>query len=123
MAKKKRSAAKDVAAERVLTGKEIKRLAALLKAMEEYPDRHIKIDLPEGFKESFENQPAFRGWLNYHVTWDINREDPWKVITRKESLVAEWHRELIRLVPVIEKDGTIVSAEEYEKKSAAAKRN
>jgi hypothetical protein len=123
MAKKKRSTAKDTAVERVLTGREIKRFVALLKAREEYPDRNIKIDLPNGFIESFENQPAFRGWLNYHVTWDINREYPWKVVSRKESLVAEWHRELIRLIPVIEADGTIVSAEEYEKKSAAAKQN
>lgn len=120
MAKKKKTAAKDKAAERVLTGAQIKRIVALLKAKEEYPDRKIEIDIPSGFKESFESQPAFRGWLNYHVTWDLDRDDPWVIIPRTESLVAEWHRELIRLVPVIEKDGTIVSAEDYRKKSAAA---
>lgn len=86
---------------------QIKRLLALLKAQAEYPLRKIVVDLPEGFKESFENQTYFRGWINYHVTWDVAKDDTWLIVPRTESLVAEWHRELARVVPIIAPDGTM----------------
>lgn len=87
---------------------EIKRVLALLRAKAEYTDRDYLLDLPVGFKKSFEGQEAFRGWINYHVTWDVSRDDPWTVIPRKMSLVAEWHRELMRIVPIIAPDGTVL---------------
>jgi hypothetical protein len=90
--------------------KQVKRLLALLKARAEYTDRTIEIDIPPGFKQSFESQPAFRGWINYHVTWDVSDDDAWTVVARKKSLAAEWHETLIRSVPVIQPDGTIVPA-------------
>ncbi|MBU2249653.1 MAG: hypothetical protein KKD77_23095 [Gammaproteobacteria bacterium] len=102
-----------------MTRRKIKRLLALLKAKVEYPDRKIKIKLPTGFKKSFEEQSAFRGWINYHVTWDVDPKDPWMVISLKRSKVAEWHRELIKVVPVITPDGEIVEAEEWAKRSAS----
>jgi len=98
-----------------MTKTKIKRLLALLKAKAEYK-KEIDVEVPEGFIESFENQDNFRGWINYHETWDVDKDDPWKVVIRKRSLVAEWHRELSRVVPVITPDGTIVSPEEWEKK-------
>lgn len=88
--------------------KQIKRLLALLKAQKEMPDREQDFEVPEGFIESFESQPHFRGWINYHVTWDVTREDPWTVVPRKRSLVAEWHEELMRVVPLVNPDGTIM---------------
>lgn len=91
-----------------MSRKEIKRLLALLKAQAEHPERNIKIKLPRGFKKSFEEQSDFRGWINYHVTWDVDKNDVWKVVNRYMSLVAEWHRELIKVVPAIHHDGTIV---------------
>ena len=93
---------------------QVKRFLALRKAIDEYPDRKIVIDFPEGFLISFENQSYFRGWVNYHVTWDVDNKDVWKVINRKISLAAEWHRELIKVVPVITPDGTIVEADEWQ---------
>ena len=97
--------------------KQVKRLLALLKAQVEYPERELEVEVPEGFKEAFENQVAFQGWINYHVTWDVTREDPWSVKHRTESLIAEWHRELLRVVPVFTPTGEIVEAAEWEKKS------
>lgn len=67
---------------------------------------------PEGFKETFESQEAFRGWLAFGVTWDVDEDDPWKAVPRECSLLEEWHRELMRKVPVLTEDG-IISAEEY----------
>ena len=93
----------------------INRLLALLKAKAEYTDRKLDFEVPEGFKESFENQKGFRGWINYHETWDVNPDDAWVVIVRTQSLTAEWHRQLVKVVPVITSDGTIVSAAEWEK--------
>lgn len=101
-----------------MTNKQVKRLLALLKAESEY-DRPLVFDVPDGFKESFENQPSFRGWINYHETWDVDPDDAWKVISRKISLVAEWHKELIKVVPVITPDGTIMEADEWEQKLAS----
>ena len=93
----------------------IKRLLALLKAKAEH-GRELDVEVPEGFIESFEDQDNFRGWINYHVTWDVDKDDPWKVVIRKISLAAEWQRELIKVVPVIIPDGTIVEAEEWQSK-------
>ncbi len=99
-----------------MTRQQIKRLLALLKAEAEYK-KDFRLDLPEGFKESFESQSAFRGWINYHETWDVDKEDVWLVISRKVSLVAEWHKELMKVVPVILPDGQIMEADEWQQKS------
>jgi len=93
-----------------MTRQQVKRILALLKAQADYPDRELVVDYPEGFKESFENQKFFRGWINYHDTWDVDKEDVWLVVPRKISLVAEWHQELLRVVPIIAPDGTITEA-------------
>jgi hypothetical protein len=97
---------------------QIKRLLALLKAKAEY-DRELHVEVPRGFKKSFEEQPDFRGWINYHVTWDVDKDDPWKVVARKISLAAEWQRELIKVVPVITPDGNIITGEEWEKENGS----
>ncbi|RLG24009.1 hypothetical protein DRN76_04600 [Methanosarcinales archaeon] len=99
-----------------MTRQQIKRLLALLKAEAEYK-KDFSLKLPEGFKESFESQSAFRGWINYHETWDVDKEDVWLVISRKVSLVAEWHKELMKVVPVILPDGQIMEADEWQQKS------
>lgn len=90
-----------------MTNKEIKRLLALLKSEVDLSRDH-HLDLPDGFKESFENQAAFRGWVNYHVTWDVASDDAWKVVPLKEPLVRTWNRELMKRVPVITSDGEII---------------
>jgi hypothetical protein len=96
-----------------LTYKEIKRALALLKSEVELGRDH-RLDLPEGFKESFENQAAFRGWVNYHVTWDVAEDDAWKVVPLEESRVKTWNRELMERVPVITPDGEIVDPKEMD---------
>lgn len=55
--------------------------------------------LPTGFKESFDSQANFRGWLNFGVTWDVDENDPWKVILREKSIEAEWTELLLEKVP------------------------
>ena len=100
--------------------REIKYLIALLRSEAETGEKPA-LPIPEGFKESFESQKYFTGWINYHTTWDTTNEDPWTVYPRTRSLEAEWHAELIKLVPVIAPDGTIMEAEEWEKKSPFTK--
>ena len=78
-------------------------------------NREPNYDFPEGFIESFENQENFRGWANYHVTWDVFEDDPWRCVLRKKSQEQEWHETLEKVVPVITPEG-IVSAEEYNKR-------
>ena len=114
MPKKKANKPKD----KSLTVEQIKRFIALLKAEIEY-DKDFKLKLPEGFKESFEKQKEFRGWINYHVTWEVHPKDPWKIVLRSQSLVQDWHDELIKMVPVITPEGKIVGANEWDKKSAS----
>lgn len=71
-------------------------------------------ELPEGFRESFSEQPAFRGWINYGVTWYVDEVDVWKVILLKKSKRREWEELLAQKVPVITADG-VVQAEEWNK--------
>jgi hypothetical protein len=97
----------------------VKRLLALIKSEIEL-DRDHNLRLPKGFKRSFEIQKHFKGWINYHVTWDVHPEDPWRVIPLNKSLEEQWHDELEKVVPVITPEG-IVEAEEWEKRSASMK--
>jgi hypothetical protein len=99
---------------------EIKYLLALFRSEALY-DRPVPIEVPEGFKESFESQSNFRGWSNYHVTWDVFEDDPWKCVLREKSQEQEWNEVLEKVVPVIVPEGEIVSAEEWEKRSASMK--
>jgi hypothetical protein len=101
-----------------MTRKQVKRLLALLKTEAE-KDKSFGLELPEGFKASFENQSLFKGWVNYHVTWDVDDNDVWKVISLKQSRVDDWHDELRKVVPVITPEGEIVSAEEWDRMEAA----
>ena len=95
--------------------RQVKRLLALLKANEEYEDRHFKEldELPEGFKESFEEQQYFKGWINYHVTWDVAEDDFMKVVPLKESRVAAWNRQLAERVPYLTKRGEEVTPQQW----------
>ena len=95
-----------------MTRKEIKRALALLKAEAELG--RDPGDLPEGFRESFESQPDFRGWVNYHVTWDLDKDDDWKVVPLEEPLVKVWDREVRSRVPVITPAREIVTPQQYE---------
>ena len=100
--------------------KKIKRFLALIKAEVELDRTHEDIEYPEGFKESFESQKHFRGWINYKETWYIDEQnnDPWNVIPLKRPLVEEWHDILREFVPIITPEGEIVTPEEWEKRKA-----
>lgn len=100
--------------------KDIKYLLACLRSKALY-DKPVPIDVPEGFVESFECQDNFRGWANYHVTWDVFEDDPWKCVLREKSQEQEWNDTLEKVCPVITPEGEIVSAEEWEKRSASMK--
>lgn len=106
----------------MLDVKQIKRFLALLKAEVEFDRVHSGIEYPEGFKESFERQKHFRGWINYKETWYIDEDkDPWKVIPLERPLVDEWHEHLKTIVPVITPEGEIVEPEEWERRSRLMK--
>lgn len=96
--------------------KEIKYKLASLRSSALY-DRPCRVEIPEGFKESFENQENFRGWSNYHVTWDVYEDDPWKCVLRKKSQEQEWNETLEEVCPVITPEGEIVTAEEWKQRS------
>jgi hypothetical protein len=98
-----------------MSRKQIKRILALIKAEVEH-DRDFNLDLPERFKESFEGQKHFKGWINYHVTWGVSKKDAWKVVPLKKSLEQEWHDELEKVIPVITPEGEIVSEKEWAKR-------
>jgi len=96
-----------------LDRKQVKRFLALLRTEAE-KGKDFNLDLPEGFKESFESQKHFKGWVNYHVTWDVDDDDVWKVVKLKRSKVCEWNDVLRETVPVITKAGEIVTPQQFE---------
>lgn len=103
-----------------MTFNEIKYLLATLRSEAIY-NKPLPIELPEGFRESFETQKDFRGWASYHVTWDVFEEDPWKCVLREKSQEQEWNETLEKVVPVITPEGEIVGAEEWEQRSNSMK--
>ncbi len=95
---------------------EIKLLLAALKYADLY-EREVRAEIPEGFKESFEHQPNFRGWASYHITWDVYEDDPWKCVLREKSQEEEWNETLEEVCPVLTPEGEIVTAEEWNQRS------
>ena len=95
----------------------IKYLLACHRSEALYDDKPIRVEVPEGFKESFEAQDNFRGWVNYHVTWDVFEDDPWKCVLLKKSQEQEWNETLEKVCPVLTPEGKIVPAEEWNKRS------
>ncbi len=57
--------------------------------------------LPKGFRKSFEEQPRFRGWMGYQVTWDVD-ESGWTIVLLDKSLEEKWNDLLEEKVPVLE---------------------
>ena len=58
-----------------------------------------KPELVEGFLETFESQPNFRGWMGFGVSWDVDVNDPWRIVLRDKSIEDEWHEVLEQVVP------------------------
>ena len=78
-------------------------------------ERGVEIPaLPEGFRESFEEQEAFRGFINFGVTWDVSENDPWKVIPLDRSHLEVWNEVLRSKVPIIGPDGKVYTPEEWD---------
>lgn len=103
-----------------MTRTQVKRLLALLRAEAELGRKFPELDnLPENFKKSFEEQEAFRGWVNYHVTWDVADEDVWLTVKLKVSKVAAWNQQLRKRVPIITKEGEIVTPKQFEEMEKA----
>jgi len=101
--------------------REIKYLIALLRSEAETGEKPA-LPIPEGFKESFESQVHFRGWINFENTWYIDQDnDPWKVIPLERPLVEDWHDTLRKFVPELTPDGKIMEPEEWDKKSRSTK--
>jgi hypothetical protein len=61
----------------------------------------------DDFRQRFENQAGFDGWLNFAVTWDVAFEDPYRIVSRRLSQEEEWNEVLRAKIPII-KDGKLV---------------
>jgi len=59
-------------------------------------------ELPEGFKETFESNPKFRGWMGYCVSWDVD-DSGWGVVLLDKSAEKQWTEKLLEVVPEIPK--------------------
>lgn len=80
----------------------LKEIRYRLFQLKDQAEREVEIpELPEDFKESFEEQDAFRGWINFGVKWDVDEKDPWKIVKRKKSIEEEWNEVLLEKVPEI----------------------
>ncbi len=52
---------------------------------------------PPGLYRRFEAQPAFvlaGGYKSFARTWDVDREDPFKIVPRDRSIAEEWNAHL-----------------------------
>ena len=56
-------------------------------------------EIPEGFKEYFEEQELFTGWENFAATWDVTKDDPFKLYKRRFTIHEEWNATLRAVVP------------------------
>lgn len=61
----------------------------------------------DDFRERFESQPGFDGWLNFAMTWDVAFDDPYRIVSRRHSEVEEWEEVLRAKIPIIQ-DGQVV---------------
>ena len=53
---------------------------------------------PRGLYRRFEALPTFvlaGGYKTFAQTWDVDREDPFKIIPRNQSITEEWNTHLI----------------------------
>ena len=98
-----------------MTRQQVKYLLARLRAHAESGAELPEI--PEGFRESFSRQVHWKGWINYHVSWDVADDDHWVVVSRAKSQEQEWNEDRVKVIPVITPEGEIVSAEEWEARS------
>jgi hypothetical protein len=53
---------------------------------------------PRGLKQYFEKQPGFRGWKEFANTWDIDKDDPLKIYSRRFTELQEWEATLDRVI-------------------------
>lgn len=56
-------------------------------------------DAPRGLRKLFEGMEWFQGWNNFSVTWDVNHEEPFRIIPLKVSLDEQWNKTLEEKVP------------------------
>jgi len=49
---------------------------------------------PTGLRKDFENNPHFGGWEGFGVTWDVDKEDPYRIVPLRHSLDTQWNTEM-----------------------------
>ena len=62
--------------------------------------------VPEGLRESYEAQDAFKlagGWSNFGVTWDIHKNDLLRIVPLKKSIVQEWEDHCAKVAQAVPK--------------------
>ena len=59
------------------------------------------------FREIFESQDFFGGWLNFGVTWDVAFDDPTRIVHKVKSEQEEWDEVVKAKFPQITHDGKV----------------
>ena len=53
---------------------------------------------PRGMKVHFESKPYFDGWDGFANTWDVDNEDPFKIVSRRFTELEEWEATLRKVL-------------------------
>lgn len=56
---------------------------------------------PVGLRGRLEDAEGFLGWGTFAETWDVAKDDPSRIVPRKESVHDEWTRALEKSVPTL----------------------
>lgn len=91
-----------------LLGRTLKRRArywcARFRREDETKDREEPVtahDAPEGFKEYMESLSGFTSWSEYGKSWDLDGENPFRIVLRLVSVWDEWNTTLNRVtIPI-----------------------
>lgn len=85
-------------------------------------------DYPKGLKKFVEGLPGFAGWEYFAVTWDIEGENPFKIVLRLQSVWEEWDHVMDRVAIPVDTPPEQISArikaltDEYARKEAKNRR-
>ena len=77
-------------------------------------------ELPDGFRESFEKQERFRGWMGFQVTWDVD-DSGWTIVFLDKSLEQQWIDLLNEKVPEFPSNNTDFVSDDKEEKPKGKK--
>ena len=78
---------------------------------------------PKGSDEvraKYESQPAFRGWKNFALSWDVSLDDPTLAVARDTSEIEDWEDLMKAKFPIIEPGGRVLYPDRKVKRAVQA---